>query len=310
VGALLAARCVPLYTVGAEQELEAGMRRFVPVALVLVLVLSACEPAGQRPGLDVSGEDAAQEWVAEVSDEVLYDAAGEAGDEVQPVDTIDEIDTSEVADEPCPQDYFGADGTPCLKEGQVCGGHCTDPCQFCNTLTCMNGHWVWMEAFPDPTCPPQGQCRTSGDCQQEPGQYCVPPGSPQACGICFSGPDECQLDQDCGAGQVCELRDDLCTCQPYKWCVPACSLDVDCPAGKACQAGHCGPINCAQDVDCPPFFMCPAAHVGGQPGDQPAVPVAPWCQRQACATPYECGAGQCVEGQCYETWGTCELPVS
>ncbi|MBP7125986.1 hypothetical protein KBD49_06445 [Myxococcota bacterium] len=54
--------------------------------------------------------------------------------------------------EPCPQDFHGADGTPCPEEDRVCGGPCTDRCQFCSVLRCEGGFWTWIEVFPDPNC--------------------------------------------------------------------------------------------------------------------------------------------------------------
>ena len=40
-------------------------------------------------------------------------------------------------------------GQPCASEGLSCG-HCTDPCQFCNTIHCQGGVWTTSEAFPMP----------------------------------------------------------------------------------------------------------------------------------------------------------------
>lgn len=64
--------------------------------------------------------------------------------------------------QPCPDDYFTADGTPCSDEGKTCSDPCTDPCQFCNSLTCENGRWVWREAFPMP-CTDGGDASDAAD---------------------------------------------------------------------------------------------------------------------------------------------------
>ncbi len=40
---------------------------------------------------------------------------------------------------------------PCTTPGASCGGEgCTDLCQFCNVLQCMNGVWQPMESSPAP----------------------------------------------------------------------------------------------------------------------------------------------------------------
>ena len=97
--------------------------------------------------------------------------------------TGDADDTPEW-NEPCPTDFFEADGTPCVDEGRFCGAICTDPCQFCNLLRCEEGRWIWMEAFPDPAClcaeieasyqelttGAGAECAEDADCQILPGQ--------------------------------------------------------------------------------------------------------------------------------------------
>ncbi|MBX3276095.1 MAG: hypothetical protein KF729_37935 [Sandaracinaceae bacterium] len=39
---------------------------------------------------------------------------------------------------------------PCTAEGAYCGGPCTDPCSFCNIITCSGGTWTRLEVFPAP----------------------------------------------------------------------------------------------------------------------------------------------------------------
>lgn len=76
---------------------------------------------------------------------------------IDPGTADDAIDATDGPDlEPCPLDYFAADGTPCATEDRLCGGGCTDPCQFCNMLRCEGGKWNWLEAFPDPNCRDSG----------------------------------------------------------------------------------------------------------------------------------------------------------
>lgn len=258
----------------------------------------------------------------------------------------------------CPEDFMEADGEPCSNDGQVCGGDCVDPCQFCNRLICEGGLWSWMEIFPDPNCgeecpaePPigssescgaprecdygeecccgschpsivchcgdsggwgcyatdacmipecpvgPGECRRNEDCDDDfGGSYCVPPGTPQACGMCQMPEDICALDSDCATGQVCSLENGQCFCEPAMVCIPACQADADCEAGERCDAGHCGPIPCAVATDCPKHHSCGA-------GD-PAV-----CVRQSCQMDWDCGEGACVLGHCYDELGSCQLPV-
>jgi hypothetical protein len=91
----------------------------------------------------------------------------------------------------------------CAQDGLVCGS-CTSPCQFCNLLRCMGGHWQRQEAAPAPCF----DCGSSLQCQVS-AQYCHvtvggPVGSdayyecrafPTSCGTrscqCFSGSSTC-----------------------------------------------------------------------------------------------------------------------
>ena len=256
----------------------------------------------------------------------------------------------------CPDDFMSADGDPCLVEGQVCGGGCTDPCSFCNTLTCQDGTWIWMEIFPDPACeqcpaeapigeegchaglhcewgeecccgechpslvcdcvdggmwgcyytdacmipecpPPEGKCHDHGDCDDM--ASCVPPYSPQMCGMCMEPVDTCANDADCGddGSMVCETTTEGCLCSPASICVPACAADGDCLPGERCDDGHCVSIPCEGPADCPTYFTCPEGPLK-------------LCERAACQWDMDCGSeGICVNGACYDTYGTCELPV-
>lgn len=64
---------------------------------------------------------------------------------------------------------------------------------------------------------------------------------------------ECEIDDDCPLGTVCEQNR----------CVDACMEDADCPTGFICLNGHCIPEPgdpCTTDADCPLGLVC----VGGQ----------------------------------------------
>jgi hypothetical protein len=50
----------------------------------------------------------------------------------------------------CPSDFFAADGTECSNEGQLCSDGANDPCEFGNSLRCLDGVWERQEAFPAP----------------------------------------------------------------------------------------------------------------------------------------------------------------
>jgi hypothetical protein len=52
--------------------------------------------------------------------------------------------------EACPSDFFAADGTLCRTEGKICSDGGSEPCQFGNSLRCLNGEWEWQESFPAP----------------------------------------------------------------------------------------------------------------------------------------------------------------
>jgi peptidoglycan-associated lipoprotein len=82
-----------------------------------------------------------------------------------------------------------------------------------------------------PARPPQGECRSDGDCRGE-----------AAAKLCVGGfCRQCRDDAQCPAGQVC--RDNACAEKPR------CAEAKDCAAGQKCAAGACVP-ECAADADC------------------------------------------------------------
>lgn len=62
------------------------------------------------------------------------------------------VDAGVDAPSECPTDPTAANGTPCSEEGRVCGGPCTDRCQWCNVVRCEGGRWNALEISPDPRC--------------------------------------------------------------------------------------------------------------------------------------------------------------
>jgi hypothetical protein len=159
---------------------------FVIVALLIGLALAVlgCEvDEGLGDALDDTSSDVSAEVGADV---VTPDGAGELisdstidteAIDTEAIDAEEEIaDVLEIQEEPCPADYMGADGTPCQKLGQVCGGDCEGPCQFCNALICEESGWVWMEAFPDPACQcPSEPLSAEGERCVTEGQICSEP---------------------------------------------------------------------------------------------------------------------------------------
>src|SRR5262249_44928207 len=99
-------------------------------------------------------------------------------------------------------------------------------------------------------------------------------------------------------GHVCEFAP--CTCTGSgKSCVPGCQSPGDCGDGKTCINHHCQPLPCSSPTQCPKYFKCVLPPVGGG-GAQ--------CQRLACHADGDCSGGDCVDGACYGTLGTCILP--
>jgi len=91
-----------------------GMRQLVP-ALALAL-MSACSDSH-------GGDDAS----------VPSDASADLG----------AMDGGRIACDTVSEDE------PCTPEGSFCETEC-DPCSFCNVLTCTEGVWTRVEAFPPP----------------------------------------------------------------------------------------------------------------------------------------------------------------
>lgn len=139
----------------------------------LVLALAGCpDDGGAGPGDDLR-RDAVKVSAdvptdaADLPAEGIVDALPDAAPDVTAGDVPDAppTDLPDVPD-PCPTDFMAADGTPCAPEGRLCGGGCTDRCQFCNLLRCEGGAWRWMEVFPDPACQdagPDGAADADGD---------------------------------------------------------------------------------------------------------------------------------------------------
>ncbi len=138
----------------------------------------------------------------------------------------------------------------------------------------------------------QQTCRSASDCNG----VCVAPGAPLCGGACPIG---CMTDTDCSGGSLCQPA--TCTCGTSGMtCQPPCNAN-SCTTGEVCLAdGHCAPTPCSSTKQCPTWFECVFPPSGG---------ASPHCQRQACTADGDCGAGgYCVDGGCYGSLGTCEIP--
>jgi hypothetical protein len=143
----------------------------------------------------------------------------------------------------------------------------------------------------DPGCHDEGEC--------EEGARCLAPGEFRGCGFCQPLESDCERDSDCEGGLICApVKEEGCPCTEVKICQPGCDSDDDCAIGEQCDlAKRCGRQRCASEA-CPPFFLCRALPTFGYA-----------CIRQPCGQDGDCDGGACVNGACYETLGTCALPV-
>ncbi len=161
-----------------------------------------------------------------------------------------------------------------------------DTCYFCSCTPTFEQCRPVTE--PKYECPivecPAFQCCDDSTHSCTNGTVCMPPGG-QGCGTC--APPSCTADADCGAGSICGSAP--CGCGPI--CVPDCT-QTGCDQGQVCAGnGHCQALSCNTASDCPGFFDCNAGT----------------CVRRGCGFDFGCGAGGfCVQGQCYDSQGTCQ----
>jgi len=97
----------------------------------------------------------------------------------------------------------------CSTPGTTCGGPCEDPCQFCNLLSCQDGRWQRMEAFPLPCDDDEFMCDyTDGvwdagscghyHCGDPPDCEALIPGCDCGAGRSFVTGEGCVADASCG----------------------------------------------------------------------------------------------------------------
>jgi hypothetical protein len=153
----------------------------------------------------------------------------------------------------------------------------------------------------------ENQCLSDSDCDPN-GEYCGAPGQSVGCGACFGEPDQCAGDADCktkGEHFICTPHPCACgdPAGDGKTCNPGCQADSECSAWQSCNSGRCNAKNYGDGEGCPVDFFF------GEFG----------CQRHICGK--ETGGGStdegmsvdcegcCVQGHCYDTPGSCLLPV-
>lgn len=163
---------------------------------------------------------------------------------------------------------------------------CTPSFEQCRSLSDPPFH------CPEYDCPQPPCCLGDSDCTMT-GATCAPPGTDYPCGICDPDPGNCTSDQDCGTGDICEPVP--CTCSGASHCVPGCTQPADCGVGTTCSGGdhpRCAPSACGgPSAPCPPDFDCD----GGA------------CARRPCTSDLECDHF-CVQDQCYDSFGVCQMP--
>ena len=186
------------------------------------------------------------------------------------------------------------------------GGSIADPDAASTTYTCQeagdhtitisvtdNDEYCDMATWTfDVTCVlGEVECNVDDDCDA--GEVCVD----NAC-----VPDvECNVDDDCDAGEVCVDNA----------CVPdvECNVDDDCDAGDICVDNECVSDPdifcdeglCSEDADLKEtcedvFLLC----LGGEPNEEQCIGVALLvCQEPGCGINDVCDAGEiCVDGEC------------
>ncbi len=203
----------------------------------------------------------------------------------------------------------GSVGERC--DGAIFGTCSTPPIDCCETFYSCDAGVVRAEPYCEDDCsnvllcadyipPASGTplCASNADCAE--GAYCVPPGTPTTCGICFEPIDECASDADCADIDVCVSETQLCSCGgPSNRCLPRCSPG-GCADGFICStAGTCDPISCADGFVCGDNLRCV---IGGGASDEHD------CARLRCGTAADCDCGACIEGYCYTGFGACEFP--
>jgi hypothetical protein len=158
-------------------------------------------------------------------------------------------------------------GEPCTAEGTYCGGeNCVDPCEFCYILTCENGEWEGLEAFPLPCDDDEFMCEyTEGtweelscghySCGNPPECAAVIPGCDCGANANFVSGEGCVADGSCGS----EGEEAICTSSGGTWNVDGCGhshcgASDDCIGVPGCTCGvdevFDSIVGCVNDGSC------------------------------------------------------------
>jgi MYXO-CTERM domain-containing protein len=177
---------------------------------------------GTQEGFLITGANPEQELLA-----ALLDIAGQAVDCTFPVPAV--TDPNGTLDPRLVRvEFTGEDGSPMLFD-KVDG-----------PADCAGGGWYYDDDLNPTTitlCP--------STCSTVQGDVAAQMDIALGC--------ECERDEDCGAGLICEDNH----------CVEGCKDDSECPDGYICLAGRCVPEPggpCKVDSDCPKGMYC----IGGQ----------------------------------------------
>jgi len=141
----------------------------------------------------------------------------------QPSDTTDATTQPSDTTDPCPPDFEAAEGTPCSPNGTSCNTGC-EGCTPCWILSCEDGVWVAIEAFPPPNCGDAGPTDTT-----------EPPNDTGATADVDTTAD-CSNDSDCEAAQFCDF--------PYNDCGVWGTTGTCAAKPETCVSGGPGACGC------------------------------------------------------------------
>jgi hypothetical protein len=181
---------------------------------------------------------------------------------------------------------------PCAGRADCIADRCEDRCS-CGPrfVGCRAATAPPLGCTPATCAQPASCCRSSSDCTQ-PFQQCFAPGEEFGCGACVHADPPCQTDAECAAMPYFICAAPLCSCAGEKSCIIGCRDDADCGLGQSCGPDHrCRPRACGAQSACPENFDC----TGGT------------CVRRSCVGDAAC-QGDCVNGRCYPTVGSCSAP--
>ena len=170
----------------------------------------------------------------------------------------------------------------------------------------------------------KGACRSERDCTSPDGEACLAPIMVSALGGLCGVP--CQVDDACNSNLECPNETPVCL--PFlgncchagdpvsQRCEATCVDSSLCGAGRRCSDSQwgCEPIPCDDGFTCPVHTTCRPEIMATQPRCATyqcrAGELEHGCARDTCIGDSDCQpAGRCVNGACFEAFGTCMGPV-